>query len=164
MDATTGRTSPLRIPPSAASPVPCPSPSTAPDWQPPASPTSRSPQPTRLADGMHSAIVRATKPVTAVSPSGHTVVVDHSDSAGACCGVTACCTSHRAGREPVDHGRRSQTRRRLPLSRLTDYRRSAVSDDRQVVIAQRLARRGRSAPAGTGGSLSAGTDGTTAVR
>jgi ubiquinone/menaquinone biosynthesis C-methylase UbiE len=38
-----------------------------------------------VADGMHSAIVRATKPLAAeASP-------EPSESAGACCGVNACC-------------------------------------------------------------------------
>ena len=47
-----------------------------------------------VADGMHSAIVRATKPVTTDAPS------EAGDpAAGACCGVNACCTT---GETPVD--------------------------------------------------------------
>ena len=34
------------------------------DWPPPDSPTSPSRQPTQVADGMYSAIIRATKPIT----------------------------------------------------------------------------------------------------
>ncbi|MEU3985694.1 arsenite methyltransferase [Streptomyces sp. NPDC026672] len=41
----------------------------------------------QVADGMHSAIVRATKPVPAGASSEAT------QSAGACCGVNLCCTS-----------------------------------------------------------------------
>ncbi|MFF8633611.1 arsenite methyltransferase [Streptomyces pilosus] len=40
----------------------------------------------QVADGMHSAIVRATKPTTAKTPAEAT------KSADACCGVNACCT------------------------------------------------------------------------
>ncbi|MPY61504.1 arsenite methyltransferase [Streptomyces spongiae] len=43
-----------------------------------------------VADGMHSAIVRATKPLTG---STSTESVEAAESAGACCGVSACCTS-----------------------------------------------------------------------
>ncbi|WP_369241989.1 arsenite methyltransferase [Streptomyces sp. R21] len=47
-----------------------------------------------VADGMHSAIVRATKPVSIDAP------LEAGDSAaGACCGVNACCTT---GEMPVD--------------------------------------------------------------
>ncbi|MFH0178066.1 arsenite methyltransferase [Streptomyces cacaoi] len=39
-----------------------------------------------VSDGMHSAIVRATKPAAAEAPT------EAAESAGACCGVDACCT------------------------------------------------------------------------
>ncbi|GGW28714.1 arsenite S-adenosylmethyltransferase [Streptomyces lucensis JCM 4490] len=48
-----------------------------------------------VADGMHSAIVRATKPVTAGTPSG-TAGPD-----GACCGVHACCTGSESPADPA---------------------------------------------------------------
>ncbi|MGV9567115.1 arsenite methyltransferase [Streptomyces sp. NPDC003480] len=52
--------------------------------------------PTHLvADGMHSAIVRATKPVAADVSSEAT------RSADACCGVNACCTSSEATVDPA---------------------------------------------------------------
>ncbi|MFJ5534158.1 arsenite methyltransferase [Streptomyces sp. NPDC093261] len=52
--------------------------------------------PTHLvADGMHSAIVRATKPVAADASSEAT------QSADACCGVNACCTSSETSVDPA---------------------------------------------------------------
>ncbi|MDH6581878.1 arsenite methyltransferase [Streptomyces sp. SAI-133] len=47
-----------------------------------------------VADGMHSAIVRATKPVAAESP------IEMTASAGTCCGVDACCTSGETSADP----------------------------------------------------------------
>lgn len=52
--------------------------------------------PTHLvADGMHSAIIRATKPLAADAPS------TAARSAGTCCGVTACCTSGETSANPA---------------------------------------------------------------
>ncbi|WNM35782.1 arsenite methyltransferase [Streptomyces sp. Li-HN-5-11] len=48
-----------------------------------------------VADGMHSAIVRATKPVTSEVPTGT------AESADACCGVTACCTETETATDPA---------------------------------------------------------------
>ncbi len=48
-----------------------------------------------VADGMHSAIVRATKPVAADTPSEATEPVD------ACCGVNACCTPAEHSADPA---------------------------------------------------------------
>ncbi|MDH6612824.1 arsenite methyltransferase [Streptomyces sp. SAI-208] len=47
-----------------------------------------------VADGMHSAIVRATKPVAAEAP------IEMTASAGTCCGVDACCTSGETSADP----------------------------------------------------------------
>ncbi|MFC9888186.1 arsenite methyltransferase [Streptomyces pilosus] len=49
----------------------------------------------QVADGMHSAIVRATKPTTAETPTGAT------KSADACCGVNACCTAGETSADPA---------------------------------------------------------------
>ncbi|WP_141203628.1 arsenite methyltransferase [Streptomyces griseorubiginosus] len=46
-----------------------------------------------VADGMHSAIVRATKPTTAPEP-------DASATDNSCCGVTACCTPAEQATDP----------------------------------------------------------------
>ncbi|MFI5798944.1 arsenite methyltransferase [Streptomyces sp. NPDC051677] len=48
-----------------------------------------------VADGMHSAIVRAVKPVAAATPSEAT------ESADACCGVNACCTPAETSADPA---------------------------------------------------------------
>ncbi|MGC0344224.1 arsenite methyltransferase [Streptomyces sp. SLBN-8D4] len=48
-----------------------------------------------VADGMHSAIVRATKPTAAEAPAQATT------SADACCGVNACCTSGETAADPA---------------------------------------------------------------
>ncbi|MFJ1735518.1 arsenite methyltransferase [Streptomyces sp. NPDC088254] len=48
-----------------------------------------------VADGMHSAIVRATKPTTTDTPTGTP------KSADACCGVNACCTSGETSADPA---------------------------------------------------------------
>ncbi|MFI2206949.1 arsenite methyltransferase [Streptomyces sp. NPDC020192] len=48
-----------------------------------------------VADGMHSAIVRATKPVTTDTSS------EAEESPDACCGVNACCTPAEAAVDPV---------------------------------------------------------------
>ncbi len=48
-----------------------------------------------VADGMHSAIVRAVKPVAADTLSGVT------DSADTCCGVNACCTPAETSADPA---------------------------------------------------------------
>ncbi|MFC8513181.1 arsenite methyltransferase [Streptomyces sp. NPDC057257] len=48
-----------------------------------------------VADGMHSAIVRATKPTATGTPSEDTGTTD------ACCGVDACCTSAEAATDPA---------------------------------------------------------------
>ncbi|MFF4632741.1 arsenite methyltransferase [Streptomyces griseorubiginosus] len=48
-----------------------------------------------VADGMHSAIVRATKPVAAEAP------IRAATSADACCGVNACCTSGETAADPA---------------------------------------------------------------
>ena len=48
-----------------------------------------------VADGMHSAIVRAVKPVAADTRSGVT------ESADACCGVNACCTPAETSADPA---------------------------------------------------------------
>lgn len=48
-----------------------------------------------VADGMHSAVVRAVKPVTADARSGA------GDRAGACCGVNACCTPAETSADPA---------------------------------------------------------------
>jgi SAM-dependent methyltransferase len=48
-----------------------------------------------VADGMHSAIIRATKPHDAPEPAG----TENSHTTGACCGVNDCCT---AAESPVD--------------------------------------------------------------
>ncbi|MFF4501424.1 arsenite methyltransferase [Streptomyces sp. NPDC001401] len=48
-----------------------------------------------VADGMHSAIVRATKPASTEAPSGT------AESADACCGVNACCTSAETAADPA---------------------------------------------------------------
>ena len=48
-----------------------------------------------VADGMHSAIVRAVKPVAADTPSGVT------EPADACCGVNACCTPAETSADPA---------------------------------------------------------------
>ncbi|EFL29525.1 methyltransferase type 11 [Streptomyces viridochromogenes DSM 40736] len=48
----------------------------------------------QVADGMHSAIVRATKPTAATTPTEAT------ESADACCGVNACCTSGETSADP----------------------------------------------------------------
>ncbi|MGW2998691.1 arsenite methyltransferase [Streptomyces sp. NPDC001155] len=47
----------------------------------------------QVADGMHSAIVRATKPTTAAGP-------DTSATDDSCCGVTACCTPAEQATNP----------------------------------------------------------------
>ncbi|MGR6971702.1 arsenite methyltransferase [Streptomyces cynarae] len=47
-----------------------------------------------VADGMHSAIVRAVKPSAADRTSGATATAD------ACCGVAACCTAHEQATDP----------------------------------------------------------------
>ncbi|WAZ26466.1 arsenite methyltransferase [Streptomyces cinnabarinus] len=47
-----------------------------------------------VADGMHSAIVRATKPTTDAPATSA------SDSDGSCCGVTACCTPAEQATDP----------------------------------------------------------------
>ncbi|MGW1053526.1 arsenite methyltransferase [Streptomyces sp. NPDC002521] len=47
----------------------------------------------QVADGMHSAIVRATKPTTATGP-------DTSGTDDSCCGVTACCTPAEQATDP----------------------------------------------------------------
>ncbi|AZM63930.1 MULTISPECIES: arsenite methyltransferase [unclassified Streptomyces] len=47
-----------------------------------------------VADGMHSAIVRATKPAAADAPT------EVAASADACCGVNACCTSGETAADP----------------------------------------------------------------
>ncbi|MPY53974.1 arsenite methyltransferase [Streptomyces acidicola] len=47
----------------------------------------------QVADGMHSAIVRATKPTTATGP-------DASATDDSCCGVTACCTPVEQATDP----------------------------------------------------------------
>ncbi|MDC0769497.1 arsenite methyltransferase [Streptomyces sp. HD] len=49
-----------------------------------------------VADGMHSAVVRATKPTTAPGPAA-TVPSAETDS---CCGVTACCTPAEQATDP----------------------------------------------------------------
>ncbi|MEU4209957.1 arsenite methyltransferase [Streptomyces sp. NPDC026206] len=51
-----------------------------------------------VADGMHSAIVRAVKPVAAVKP---VVDVTGVEAADACCGVTACCTPAEKADDPA---------------------------------------------------------------
>ncbi|MEV2212593.1 arsenite methyltransferase [Streptomyces sp. NPDC050997] len=48
-----------------------------------------------VADGMHSAIVRASKPATAEHSTRST------DSAATCCGVNACCTDAEASSDPA---------------------------------------------------------------
>ncbi|WP_037679194.1 arsenite methyltransferase [Streptomyces griseus] len=48
-----------------------------------------------VADGMHSAIIRAVKPVAVDAPSGMTESVD------ACCGVNACCTPAETSADPA---------------------------------------------------------------
>ncbi|WP_055490737.1 arsenite methyltransferase [Streptomyces sp. TP-A0356] len=48
-----------------------------------------------VADGMHSAIVRATKPLAPDTPSEAT------ESADACCGVNGCCTSDETSVDPA---------------------------------------------------------------
>ncbi|MGX1372719.1 arsenite methyltransferase [Streptomyces canus] len=48
-----------------------------------------------VADGMHSAIVRATKPVTGESPR------PAGESSDACCGVNACCTPGESSADPA---------------------------------------------------------------
>ncbi|WP_225095797.1 arsenite methyltransferase [Streptomyces sp. CoH27] len=48
-----------------------------------------------VADGMHSAIVRATKPMTVGTSS------EGAESADACCGVNACCTSVETSADPA---------------------------------------------------------------
>jgi SAM-dependent methyltransferase len=47
-----------------------------------------------VADGMHSAIVRAVKPSTTGEPGSSNAATD------ACCGVTACCTSDEQAADP----------------------------------------------------------------
>ncbi|MFF3994397.1 arsenite methyltransferase [Streptomyces cyaneofuscatus] len=51
-----------------------------------------------VADGMSSAIVRATKPTTSQAPSTKAEAKSDSDS---CCGVTACCTPAEQATEPA---------------------------------------------------------------
>ncbi|MGQ4332465.1 arsenite methyltransferase [Streptomyces hayashii] len=51
-----------------------------------------------VADGMHSAIVRATKPV---ATGTRTEVTESAESAEACCGVNACCTSGETAADPA---------------------------------------------------------------
>ncbi|PWK87223.1 methyltransferase family protein [Lentzea atacamensis] len=54
--------------------------------------------PTRqVADGMHSAIVRATKPAGAVTPASLPVAQGESS----CCGVSACCTTDEQSLDPA---------------------------------------------------------------
>jgi SAM-dependent methyltransferase len=48
-----------------------------------------------VADGMHSAIVRATKPMAAEAP------IQATTSADTCCGVNACCTSGETAADPA---------------------------------------------------------------
>jgi arsenite methyltransferase len=53
--------------------------------------------PTRqVADGMHSAIIRATKPTTTGQPDSTAAP----EAAGACCGVNACCTTGESAVDP----------------------------------------------------------------
>ncbi|MBL3664904.1 arsenite methyltransferase [Streptomyces sp. M2CJ-2] len=47
-----------------------------------------------VADGMHSAVVRAVKPSAAGEPGGSNAATD------ACCGVTACCTPNERAADP----------------------------------------------------------------
>ncbi|MGW5608238.1 arsenite methyltransferase [Streptomyces sp. NPDC003753] len=47
-----------------------------------------------VADGMHSAVVRAVKPTSATEANG-------SSAAAACCGVSACCTSGEQAADPT---------------------------------------------------------------
>jgi hypothetical protein len=49
-----------------------------------------------VADGMHSAIVRATKPTTATGPDS----AETPAAVGSCCGVTACCTPAEQTTDP----------------------------------------------------------------
>ncbi|KUM77136.1 arsenite methyltransferase [Streptomyces curacoi] len=52
-----------------------------------------------VADGMHSAIVRAVKPVAADAPHGQ--ASEQAESAGVCCGVSACCTPAETSADPA---------------------------------------------------------------
>jgi len=52
-----------------------------------------------VADGMHSAVIRATKPADARGPARDATPAAPNDTAGACCGVNACCSSEE---NPVD--------------------------------------------------------------
>ncbi|PWK89501.1 hypothetical protein C8D88_102775 [Lentzea atacamensis] len=51
-----------------------------------------------VGDGMHSAIVRATKPADAAAPQ-NLPIADQND--GACCGVNACCTADENSADPT---------------------------------------------------------------
>lgn len=77
-----------------------------------------------VADGMHSAIIRATKPTATPDPAGSA-----SGTASACCGVNACCTSDENPGRSHHHRRAGQDRRGVWLPILTSTRAALMIND-----------------------------------